>query len=103
MPRPQNAATNLQDATISKSESPGFTGLGTILGRFQNQNPSVKCALGRFVGRFHSSGTISFSQSLGKMRLGTISFKNLTLMFSCLGFEFDHASRFTFHVSVRFR
>ena len=72
MPRPQNAATNLQDATISKSESPGFTGLGTILGRFQNQNSPVNQALGRFVGRFHSFGTISKSKSLDKTGLGTI-------------------------------
>ena len=57
---------------FKNQESLGFTGLGTIMGRFQNQNPSVNQPLGRFVGRFHPFGTISFSQSLGKMRLGTI-------------------------------
>jgi len=39
------------------AKSLGFTGLGTILGRFENQNPSLNQALGRFDPKssaFHS-------------------------------------------------
>jgi len=42
------------------------------LGGFQKSEPLGFTGLGTIVGRFHPFGTISFSQSLGKMRLGTI-------------------------------